>query len=112
LVDGDCATHQYAAITSNGYNIESPGNTCGFDPDGTDQVDVSSDDLNLGELAANGGLTMTHKPGDGGFGEGSAAIDKIPAEDCQVTEDQRGFPRPAGTTDPKRCDVGAFEVQP
>jgi hypothetical protein len=43
---------------------------------------------------------------------GSVAIDQIPAVDCEVTTDQRGFPRPAGTTDPKRCDVGAFEVQP
>ena len=53
---------------------------------------------------------MTHKPGDGGFGEGSAAIDKIPAEDCEGTEDQRGQPRPE--TDSGKCDVGSVEVQP
>jgi len=103
LIDGTCTN----SVTSNGHNIESPGNTCGFDPDGTDQVDVTEGELNLGELADNGGPTMTHEPGPG-----SAAIDAIPGDACEVTEDQRGQPRPAGTTDPKRCDVGAFEVQP
>jgi len=39
---------------------------------------------------------------------GSVAIDTIPALMCEVTEDQRGEPRPAGGM----CDVGAFEVQP
>jgi hypothetical protein len=68
--------------------------------------------LNLGELADNGGPTMTHKPGDGDFGDGSVAIDKIPAVDCvdadgePLTTDQRGEPRDS------MCDVGAFEVQP
>jgi hypothetical protein len=97
-------------ITSNGYNIESPRDTCGFDPDGTDQVDVTEAQLNLGDLAANGGPTMTHKPGDGDFGDGSVAIDKIPAGDCEVDKDQRGQPRPE--TGGTMCDVGAFEVQP
>jgi hypothetical protein len=59
--------------------------------------------LNLGELADNGGLTMTHKPG-----AGSAAIDQIPEADCGVTTDQRGEPRPGGAM----CDVGSFELQP
>ena len=49
---------------------------------------------------------MTHKLGDGGLGEGSVAIDAIPGDACDVTEDQRGFPRDS------MCDVGAFEVQP
>ena len=39
---------------------------------------------------------------------GSVAIDVIPADMCDVTDDQRGQPRPGGTM----CDVGAFEVQP
>jgi hypothetical protein len=40
---------------------------------------------------------------------GSVAIDVIPADTCDVTEDQRGQPRPeSGGT---MCDVGAFEVQ-
>jgi hypothetical protein len=43
---------------------------------------------------------------------GSVAIDVIPADMCEVDTDQRGLPRAAGTTDPKRCDLGAFEVQP
>jgi hypothetical protein len=94
--------------TSLGHNIESPGNTCGFDQP-TDQVNVSADDLKLGPLQDNGGSTMTHA-----LLPGSVAIDVIPAEDCldadgePLTTDQRGEPRPGGTM----CDVGAFEVQP
>ena len=103
LVAGNCG----GEITSDGYNIESPGDTCGFDQTG-DQPGVSAEQLNLGPLAANGGPTMTHKPGDGGFGTDSAAIDQIPAVDCEVDEDQRGEPRPGGPA----CDVGAVEVQP
>jgi hypothetical protein len=102
LVDGSC---EGDAITSVGYNIESPGDTCGFDPNGTDQFDVSAEELNLGELADNGGPTMTHA-----LGAGSVAIDVIPIDDCEVTEDQRGQPRPE--TGGTMCDVGAFEVQP
>ncbi len=94
---------------SESYNIESPGNTCGFDQTGN-QSGVTETELNLGPLANNGGPTMTHKPGDGGLGDGSAAIDEIPEAACEVTEDQRGEPRPE--TGGTLCDVGAFEVQP
>ena len=103
LIDSDCD----GPITSNGYNIESPGDTCGFDEAKGDLFDVSSDDLKLGELADNGGGTQTHA-----LGEGSVAIDVIPADDCvdaddePVSTDQRGEPRDS------MCDVGAFEVQP
>ncbi len=110
LIDNYCSW--VGEIVSGGYNIESSGDTCGFDQS-TDQVDVTADDLRLGPLQNNGGLTETHA-----LGEGSVVIDRILAEDCldadgePLTTDQRGLPRPAGTTDPKRCDVGAFEVQP
>jgi hypothetical protein len=87
---------------SNGYNIESPGDTCGFDQP-TDRVNVSGEDLRLGPLQDNGGLTQTRA-----LEPGSVAIDVIPADMCEVDEDQRGEPRPGGTM----CDVGAFEVQP
>jgi len=105
LIDGTCTS----SVTSNGYNIESPGDTCGFDQEG-DQVNVTEAQLNLGELADNGGPTMTHKPGDGGLGESSAAIDQIPGDACDLTEDQRGEPRPE--TGGSMCDVGSVEVQP
>jgi len=98
IVDGNCVNS--APLFSNGYNIESPGDTCGFDQP-TDQVSVSADDLKLEALADNGGPTMTHA-----LGGDSVAIDKIPADMCEVDEDQRGFPRDS------MCDVGAFEVQP
>ena len=106
LIDGDC---EIDSTLSQGYNIESPGDTCGFD--GTDLVNVSADQLKLGELADNGGPTMTR-----GLFPGSVAIDVIPAEDCvdadgePLTADQRGEPRPE--TGGTMCDVGAFEVQP
>ena len=123
IVDGSCDRDVASDILSNGYNIESPDNTCGFDQEG-DQVNVSTDDLNLGELADNGGTTMTHalltEP------IVSVAIDVILADDCVGAEgerlwtDQRDAPRfvtvgpPFGLVEPvgDGCDVGAFEVQP
>jgi hypothetical protein len=105
LVDGDCTNA--GVITSNGYNIESPGNTCGFDQT-TDQTGKTAEELNLGPLADNDGPTMTHAlklvPTP------SVAIDQIPEADCEVDTDQRGKPRPETGGD--ACDVGAFEVQP
>jgi hypothetical protein len=63
LVDGDC---ENAPVTSNGYNLESPGNTCGFDQTG-DQASVP--DPMLGPLQNNGGPTKTHA-----LKEGSPAL--------------------------------------
>ncbi len=109
LIDGSCsvaATAESASYTSYGYNVESPGNTCGFDQ-ATDQVNVIRDRLRLGPLADNGGPTLTHAPRSG-----SVAIDAIPAEDCidmegaALTTDQRGEPRDSA------CDIGAVEAQP
>ena len=103
LFDNECAGKP---ALPGGYNIESPGDTCGFDQP-TDRVNVSADDLKLGELADNGWPTETHA-----LGEGSVAIDVIPEAECldadgePLTTDQRGFPRDS------MCDVGAFEVQP
>ena len=57
------------------------------------------------DLADNGGPTMTHKPG-----AGSVAIDAIPGDACDLTEDQRSQPRPE--TGGTMCDVGSVEVQP
>jgi hypothetical protein len=100
VVDGACTNFGGATVTSGGYNIESPDNTCGLDQP-TDQVSITPEQLALGPLADNGGPTMTHA-----LGAGSVAIDQIPAEDCEVDTDQRGEPRDS------MCDVGAFEVQP
>ena len=105
LIEGDCAG---APLDSNGYNIESPGNTCGFNQ-ATDQP--AEDQLNLGPLADNDGPTKTHA-----LLEHSVAIDRVPQDNCvdgagePLREDQRGKPRPAGAG--STCDVGAFEVQP
>lgn len=108
LMEDDCVAD--ATIGSQGYNVESPGNTCGFDQP-SDQVNVSAEDLRLGRLQDNGGPTETHA-----LGAGSIAIDVIPEDDCvdangdALTTDQRGEPRPE--TGGTMCDVGAFELQP
>jgi hypothetical protein len=108
LVDGDCLD---SIVTSNGYNIESPGDTCGFDQTG-DQPGVTAEELNLGPLADNDGPTMTRLPGGGEYGDGSFAIDQIPEADCEVDTDQRGEARPVVIAGPESCDVGSVEVQP
>ena len=109
LIDGDCEGIPQGPpeINSNGYNIESPGDTCGFDR-GTDQVTVNPDDLKLEPLADNGGPTETHT-----LLPGSVAIDVIPEAECldvdgkPLTTDQRGVTRPQGAA----CDVGALEME-
>jgi hypothetical protein len=113
LIDGPCILEgdEVTWTTSHGYNIESPSDTCGFNQTG-DQSGVTAEELNLGPLVDNGGPTKTHKPGDGGFGAGSVAIDWIPEADCTVDTDQRGEARPVVIVGPESCDVGAFEVQP
>jgi len=107
LIDGECSR----VVISGGYNIESPGDTCGFDETKGDKFDVSAMELDLGRLADNGGPTATH-----GLLLGSVAIDQIPAEDCvdaegaPLTTDQRGEERPVAILGPEpKCDVGAFE---
>jgi len=93
-------------ITSEGYNIESTGNTCRLNKS-TDMVEVSAVDLGLELLIDRGGPTKTH-----GLKPGSIAINVIPAAACldlegqPLTTDQRGVERPQGNT----CDVGSFEL--
>jgi len=99
VLEGECNLMS-SLVSSNGHNIESPGDSCGFDQL-TDRVNVSADDLKLGELAENGGPTMTHA-----LLPGSIAIDLIPEAECAVGEDQRGVERPQGDA----CDVGAVEM--
>ena len=107
LGDGGCEVDANSVINSNGYNIESPGNTCGFDH-ADDQSGVTVEQLNLQPLADNGGRTQTHA-----LGPGSVAIDLIDEEACvdaegaPLTTDQRGVERPQAD----RCDVGAFELE-
>jgi hypothetical protein len=97
LIEGSCRGY---GTSSTGGNVASPGDVCVLDHP-TDLVGVASEELNLGPLADNGGPTETHA-----LLPGSVAIDAIPADMCEVDEDQRGEPRDS------MCDVGAFEVQP
>ena len=109
IVQGDCyreGVHPEAAWVSMDYNVESPGNTCGF-TEPNDRAGVVVEDLKLEPLRDNGGFTLTHA-----LGEGSVALDSIPGAACldangvSLKNDQRGEPRDA------TCDVGAFEAQP
>ena len=100
LIDGDC--HGTPSLSSRGGNIESPGDTCGFN-----RANFASDTLKLGPLQDNGGPTLTHLPGPG-----SVAIDVIDRQRCVGSDglplgtDQRGVERPMGPS----CDVGAVEA--
>jgi hypothetical protein len=59
----------------------------------------------LGQLAANGGPTQTQA-----LLAGSPAIDAGGTTGFPAT-DQRGDPRPDGTSDGGACDIGAYESQ-
>lgn len=81
------------------HNLEFPGTSCGFSGTGS----LQNVDPSLGALAANGGPTETLA-----LPAGSAALDRIPAAGCALT-DQRGLPRPQTAGTP--CDMGAYELQ-
>jgi CSLREA domain-containing protein len=81
------------------HNLEFPGTSCGFTGTGS----LQNTDPAIGALAANGGPTETLA-----LPAGSAALDRIPAAGCALT-DQRGLPRPQTAGTP--CDIGAFELQ-
>jgi len=100
LIVGNCASD--ARLISNGYNLESPGDTCGLDEAKGDQVGVTAQQLDLGPLEDNGGSAQTHA-----ITTDSAAFDVIPESACQLDEDERSVTRPQGNA----CDVGAFELE-
>ncbi len=100
LVAG-CCSGRTDAIHSNGYALESPGDTCRFDQE-TDRSGVPVDDLRLGALSDHGGFTGTQA-----LGPESVAVDRVPEATCQAEIDQRGVSRPQGAA----CDIGAFELE-
>jgi hypothetical protein len=90
------------AFTSEGFNLYGDTTGCSVTPDGTDRAGATP---KLGQLADNGGPTMTLKPL-----AGSPALNKIPVATCHAMSkvDQRGVHRPQGPT----CDKGAVERKP
>jgi hypothetical protein len=91
--------------TSDGYNYEQGGSTCGF---GAAPGDVTNgSDPQLGALAANGGPTETLLPATT-----SPLVDAIPVAACSagpatgISTDQRGVVRPQGDG----CDIGSVEL--
>jgi hypothetical protein len=110
IIDGDCYDPG-SLITSQGGNLEGPGDTCGFDPM-IDQIGVA--DMRLEPLAfGNTDLVLTrcHQPR-----WNSPAVDDplgVLAASCP-TQDQRFLARPQdGNGDGvAACDSGAVEAQP
>src|SRR5258707_862916 len=95
---GNCS----GGISDQGYNLES-GTDCNFTTS-TDQQNTDPQ-LDSNGLQNNGGPTQTIA-----LQQGSSAIDYIPvssSNNCPKT-DQRGDPRPDGTSESK-CDIGAYE---
>ncbi|MGB5350716.1 MAG: right-handed parallel beta-helix repeat-containing protein [Polyangiales bacterium] len=109
VFSGECVAQGDAvAFESRGYNVESPGDSCGL-TELSDEPNTTSEQLALGPLHDNGGDTNTHLPG-----AESIAIDLIPLEEranvfpIEPALDQRVVDRPQGAG----CDAGSVEVVP
>ena len=83
-------------LASSGHNLDDDG-SCGLDADGDVQADAQ-----LGPLADNGGVTLTHLPD-----VDSPAVAGGQTGPCELDVDQRGMARPQGDA----CDIGAVEVE-
>lgn len=92
-------------VRSAGYNL-TDDQRCGF----ADTGDVTTDDPRIGNLARNGGPTLTAAPTSGSpaIDGGDPAGCTDPASGGLLSVDQRNLRRPAGG----RCDIGAVETQP
>jgi hypothetical protein len=99
IVDGTC-TGAPILRTSQGGNVEGPGNTCNL-THASDQVNVSAAALNLGAFGDHGGPTHTLPLIPPSAAIGAAVACPPPATD------QRGVARPMGAG----CDSGAFELE-
>ncbi len=97
LVGPDCYS---SVVASSGYNQIGDDTDC-TTLAGTDAVGSV---LNLEAANDNGGDTQTIKLGAGSAALDSAHADCLDAEGNEVTTDQRGAPRVAGS-----CDIGAYE---
>src|SRR6266498_410158 len=88
-------------ITSAGNNLIGYNYGCSLTPAAGDQIGTVGAplDAKLGNLASNGGTTLTHA-----LLIGSPALNAGNNATCATT-DQRGVARPQGA----RCDIGAFE---
>lgn len=99
----------YGTLTSLGHNIVGASDGCSGLANGVngDLVGTASSPLNprLGPLQNNGGPTATMA-----LLPGSPAIDAVPAGDCTLTSDQRGYSRPDELADNGTCDIGAYEA--
>lgn len=104
---GTCSFLAGSATATLGYNYEQGNDTCGFGAAPGDVVNGA--DPQLGALAANGGIGLTHLPA-----ANSPLLDRIPVAACPgpggtlptITTDERGVARPQGSG----CDIGAVEV--
>jgi predicted outer membrane repeat protein len=85
-------------LTSQGYNLADV-NCAAL----TQSGDAQNASLPLSPLAFNGGSTRTHH-----ILPGNAALNSIPAAQCQVAIDQRGIARPQDGA----CESGALEYTP
>lgn len=99
----DCA----GTLNSQGYNLVANVTGCNMTGDSTGNL--LGVDPALGALQNNGGDTFTHA-----LLAGSPAIDAGNPSGCRdqdgnlLTTDQRGFPRPGGSS--TLCDIGAYEA--
>ncbi len=106
VIHGGCAAIEDSVFESQGPNalLILEAEQCLFSGSSGDLA-LTAEEMNLGELADNGGLAPTHKPNPG-----SLLIDAVPVEQCDIDvgTDQRGEPR--GVLD--ACDLGSVEIQP
>jgi predicted outer membrane repeat protein len=83
-------------FVSKGYNILGDGHSGGSDMT-LQPTDIKQQDPNLLPLADNIHLLE----------DDSLALDAIPINECPLSTDQRGVPRPQGSG----CDIGAVEME-
>jgi len=95
------ANCQISDLTSAGYNLSNDA-SCNLNGTG----DQNGLDTPMGALQDNGGAAPTHL-----LGRGNPAADAIPAGDCDLVTDQRGFSRPLDSDRDGNagCDIGAVE---
>jgi hypothetical protein len=107
------------SFIDNGHNLEDTSpSTCGLSGADHDQIGSSADLPST--VGANGGTTGPTDPTTGYvgtytlapalgsqlIGNGGACVNPVIAGDPPLSEDQRGFARPAA------CDIGAFQTEP